>query len=536
MLISKKIWLLVGVAMATCAVVSSVGLYGLKQVNANVVEIADNKVPALLLVSNMRSDYLATIPLLYDRAATSDAEKAGALEKQMNESLQKLVKQSKDYAERVTDEEKIAAVQNARMSLGAFISRVRSLNELAAIDNSMALAMIQSDIGPLHERLSGALDALVKMTVDEVATAAGSAETSFARTLAISVAAAAIGLAVIGVLGFLLGRSITRPLGAMQRAITRTASELDFTASFEATANDEIGATLYAYDSLLAKLRASFGEIQAASARMASITDDVSTTSLEIAENSHTQSDAAAGMAAAIEQLTVSISMVASQAHEATLNTHASRDKADQSAEVILSTVSGIQTISNSVRNASERIDALRNDSESIASVANIIKEIADQTNLLALNAAIEAARAGEQGRGFAVVADEVRKLAERTSKSTQEISTLLGQMRSSAKQAVDSMASTVHEVDAGVENARLAGESIQSIKAGSGSVVSAVEEISEAVREQTAASTSISQRIEQIAHMTERNSAATESTAEAIRRMSQMSREIAGALAVYKV
>ena len=218
------------------------------------------------------------------------------------------------------------------------------------------------------------------------------------------------------------------------------------------------------------------------------------------------------------------------------MHTQESRTKADRGAEVILSTVTGIQTISDSVLQTSSRIDALQHDSASISSVANIIKEIAEQTNLLALNAAIEAARAGEQGRGFAVVADEVRKLAERTTKSTQEISTLLAQMQGSAKQAVDSMAVAVREVDIGVANAQLAGKSIAEIKEGSSAVVSVVEEISEAVREQSAASTSISQRIEQIAQMTERNTAAAGSTAEAVHRMTDMSREIAASLAVYKV
>ena len=537
MLISRKIWLLVGIAMATCAAVSSFGLYGLKRVNSNMVEIAGNSVPALLLVSDMRANYLALIPKVYDRAGTADAAKGAELEKQVAAENQKLIKQIKDYTDRTIDEAEKKALNEAHFRVLNFIKRVEQINGLAASgETQMALMMMQRDIGPLHQSLSAAFDTLVKMNTDGVNAVAASADTAFTRTLAITVSAAIIGVIIIGVMGFLLGRSITRPLGAMQKAIIRTATELDFTDTFKVRSKDEIGRTLEAYNELLAKLRNSFGEIQAATSRMASITSEVDKTSKEIADNSHAQSDASTGMAAAIEELTVSISMVASQAKDASLHTQESRDKADHGAEVILSTVSGIQTISESVREASSRIDALRSDSESISSVANIIKEIADQTNLLALNAAIEAARAGEQGRGFAVVADEVRKLAERTSKSTQEISTLLAQMQGSAKLAVDSMGAAVREVDAGVENAKMAGESIKDIKDGSGTVVTAVEEISEAVREQSAASTSISQRIEQIAQMTERNTAAAESTAEAVHRMSEMSREIAAALRVYKV
>ena len=232
----------------------------------------------------------------------------------------------------------------------------------------------------------------------------------------------------------------------------------------------------------------------------------------------------------------MSISMVASQARDASEHTVASRDIADRGSDVILSTVNGIQAISSSVRDTSVRIATLRSDSESIASVANIIKEIAEQTNLLALNAAIEAARAGEQGRGFAVVADEVRKLAERTTKSTQEISGLLGKMQTGAREAVDAMALAVSEVNTGVDNARRAGEAIGAIRQDSSAVVGVVGEISEAVREQSAASTSISQRIEQIAQMTERNTAAAETTAEAIHRMSEMSHEILEALKAYRV
>ncbi len=537
MLISRKIWLLVGIAMATCAAVSSFGLYGLRSVNSNVVEIAGNSVPAVLQVSDMRSSYLAMIPMVYNRATIADADKGGELDKEIAASSDKLLKQIISYGERTTDEEEKKALDGAKMGIVSFLTRMRAIGQLAAMgEPQMALDAIRKDIGPLHLRLSEAFNTLVKINTDRVNTVAVAAESTFIRTLEITIAAAIIGLAVIGVMGFMFGRAITGPLGSMQRAIMRTANELDFTDTFKVRSNDEIGRTLQAYNDLLAKLRASFGEIQAASARMASITAEVNTTSQEISENSQAQNDASSDMAAAIEELTVSISMVATQAQDASRHTQKSRDTADHGAEVILSTVQGIQTISESVRQTSTRIDALRNDSERISSVANIIKEIAEQTNLLALNAAIEAARAGEQGRGFAVVADEVRKLAERTSKSTQEISTLLAQMQGSAKQAVDSMSAAVREVDLGVANAQLAGQSIQEIKDGSGTVVSAVEDISEAVREQSAATTAISQRIEQIAQMTERNSAAVRNTAEAVQRMSGMSRQIAEALSAYKV
>ncbi|WP_319238212.1 methyl-accepting chemotaxis protein [uncultured Propionivibrio sp.] len=537
MLISRKIWLLVALAMATAAAISFFGLFGLRVVNTDVKGIAEESVPAMLKVSDMRSTYLGLIPKLYERAGTDDAAKGEALEKEINEGGQALIKQINGYADSITDEERKNDLTQAKLGLIAFITRMRQISALASQgENGMALDMIKRDIGPLHRDLAAAFDKLVKISIDDVNQHSSSADSAFKRTLMITISAAILGVGGIGVMGFFLGGSITKPLSAMQQAITQTSTELDFTRPIDVRSNDEIGKTLCAYNELLSRLRTSLSEVQSAAARMAEISEDVNQTTREITENSHAQNDASSSMAAAIEELTVSISMVASQAQEASQHTLKSRDTADSGAEVILATVQGIQTISDSVRQTSTRIDALRNDSEKISSVANIIKEIAEQTNLLALNAAIEAARAGEQGRGFAVVADEVRKLAERTTQSTQEISTLLGQMQSSAAHAVNSMSQAVRSVDVGVENAQRAGNSIQEIKEGSGTVVGSVEEISEAVREQSAATTSISQRIEQIAQMTERNTLAVETTAESVNRMSEMSREIAETLRAYKV
>ncbi|GAA5160256.1 TRAP transporter substrate-binding protein DctP [Viridibacterium curvum] len=371
---------------------------------------------------------------------------------------------------------------------------------------------------------------LTTIIVLGVALAGSSGSTGVLLTVGI------IGLAVIGGTGWFLAKAVLQPLNTIHKAIACAADNLDFTADIQAHGQDELSEIIQAYNRLISKLRASFTEMQASTSKMLEVTEDVDRSSRKIARNSVIQSDASTNMAAAVEEMTVSISMVAQQARDASQHTGESRNIAEHSSEVLLTTLNGIQAISDSVRDAAGRIKALRADCDSISSVANMIREIAEQTNLLALNAAIEAARAGEQGRGFAVVADEVRKLAERTAKSTQEISVLLGRMQESAKVAVTSMDKTEEAVANGVTNARQAGESIERIKDGSSAAASVVEDISDAIREQQAGSTAIAQNIEQVAQMSEQNSAAASQAAQAVVSLAGMSRDVARLLSRYRV
>ena len=343
-------------------------------------------------------------------------------------------------------------------------------------------------------------------------------------------------VSVLAASGFLLRRSILQSFGKIESAIAKTADTHDFAEALGVASDDEPGRTLRTYNRLLSNLRNSFAWLQESVSQLMQATEEVNQSSRRIAHNSQIQSDASSNMAATIEQMTVSISMVAGQTGDANTHTQQSRQIADYSAKIILETVTGIEDISTSVLEASARIKALRTDCDGISSMARIIREIAEQTNLLALNAAIEAARAGEHGRGFAVVADEVRKLAERTRLSTQEITQLLTRMQDSARQAVESMDLTEGAVSSGVINARKAGESIETLKTGANATAEVVAEIFSAMREQEIASTAISQKIEQIAQISAQNSDTAKLASAGIDQMTQLGLAMDTKLATYRV
>ena len=194
---------------------------------------------------------------------------------------------------------------------------------------------------------------------------------------------------------------------------------------------------------------------------------------------------------------------------------------------VVVKTVEDIDAIALSVSSSAELINRLETQSREIASVVNVIKEVADQTNLLALNAAIEAARAGEQGRGFAVVADEVRKLAERTGNSTREITDTIDAMREGAQAASTAMMNAVEQVTASVSRASGACDMIRKIGEGSREAVGMVSEITDAIHEQSASSTSVAQSVERIAQMAEQSAAAAQGSADTAQQLNTLAQEM---------
>ncbi|MFA6188817.1 MAG: methyl-accepting chemotaxis protein [Sulfuricurvum sp.] len=254
------------------------------------------------------------------------------------------------------------------------------------------------------------------------------------------------------------------------------------------------------------------------------------------AHSSVIQSEAAASMAVAMEELSVSIGQVEEHSREARDVTLTSGVQSEKSSDIIHGTANEMRLISDTVNGTADTLRELENFSGQISSIINVIKEIADQTNLLALNAAIEAARAGEHGRGFAVVADEVRILAERTAKSTQEITVMIAKIQHTTKSAVEEMEAGVYRVNEGVKQADMAGDSMTVIRTGSDHVSRAVDEITFALKEQVSAARNISRTVDQIAQGAEENNVSALQTASSANRLEELSRQLSGLAGNFKI
>ena len=248
------------------------------------------------------------------------------------------------------------------------------------------------------------------------------------------------------------------------------------------------------------------------------------------------QNDATASMAATLEEITVSIRHVTDSAGTASAMAGDAGELATESNTTVSAAVAEMQRSADSVNQSALMIEQLGESSQKISDIVNVIKEIADQTNLLALNAAIEAARAGEAGRGFAVVADEVRKLAERTTLSTREIADMIADIQQRTGQAISGIEEGASRVNGSVTKANQAVLMTGRMNGASCALVDAISEISTALREQSAASETIAQNVEQVATMNDENSTALQEVVEDAQRLQALAAQLNNATANFRI
>ncbi|MCL4758418.1 MAG: methyl-accepting chemotaxis protein [Rhodocyclaceae bacterium] len=525
--IRTRLYALVVALLLVGGVLGLLGLNGMARSVEGLDDVYDNRVVPLRDLKIISDEYAVSIVDAAHKARDGglDPQKAGAT---MREAQKRIAERWSVYrATSLTREEaELAARAEPLMEKGnALVSKMAEGLEKGWM--SELHPIVANEMYPVIDPISEAMQALIELQLDVARETHDRYVEEYKSLRAITITVIVVALAAgLAVAGWLIRSVVTRPLdeaGAFARQIAAG----DLGANIRIQRNDEIGALMRALRDMQGELRRMVELIGNKAQDIAQSSEELSASSEHISEATDQQSQAASSMAAAVEELTVSINHVSDFAGEARTLAAGSGEAARDGARVIGDVVEDIQHIATTVDQAAEAVRALGDHSREIASMVNVIKAVADQTNLLALNAAIEAARAGEQGRGFAVVADEVRKLAERTSASTEEIARIVGLITTGTERAVLSMEKQVDEVKAGVEKAGHAGEAIGRIRKSSDEVVAAVAEISTALKEQSTASTEIAQNVERIASMGEENSGAVRESNSAARQLARLAEEL---------
>ncbi len=314
--------------------------------------------------------------------------------------------------------------------------------------------------------------------------------------------------------------------------------------------NDEIGQLVSAIeDSLAAKDRMAISmrkmstnlnnmikQLSDNARELVSAATEIASSSEQMSRGAQDQTEQVTQVSTAVEQMTATIVESSKNAGEASDGARQASETANQGGSVVSETISGMQRIADQVRTSADAIGKLAKSADQIGEIIGVIDDIADQTNLLALNAAIEAARAGEQGRGFAVVADEVRKLAERTGKATGEITDMIKGIQSETSEAVAGMESGIGEVDKGRELADQAGSSLTEIVSMSQRVMDMIQQIATASEEQSSAAEQISKNIEHIASITRESASGAEQSAAAAEELNQQAEGLRQMVSHFKI
>ena len=335
---------------------------------------------------------------------------------------------------------------------------------------------------------------------------------------------------------WVLIRNVTGPTHTLEQTMQRIKESGDLSRRAPITSGDEIGRIAVVFNSLVDNFQQIVREVHAHAVDVSSAAQQLTSSANQVAENSQRQSDAATNTASAVEEMSVSISSVADATNGVAHLSQESLSRANNGQENLQLMMVEINSVESAVKQMADSVEAFLESSRSINSMTQQVRDIAEQTNLLALNAAIEAARAGEQGRGFAVVADEVRKLAEKSAQSAgliDDVTKSLGdqseQVERSVKSGLQSLQTSQVHIQSVATILAQANESVNGVNVG-------VDNITLSVNEQKQASQEIARNVENIASMAEGNNSAVQRTVEAVKDMERLAEALKSSVGRFKV
>ena len=525
------------VAVAMMAVVGVASYLGLKNMRASLDQMATQGLQHIELLNQTRSSLLQANNGAYRLFSTMANFDEARIKKETANVLahaDKAIQILKTMQGRSDLEE---AERKALAALDEPLAKYRK-NVAQAID--MAESDLASGTGMMQAadkrflEVEGKLNSFLDEQQKEAVAMVAATQSASSKTIGVIVAMLVAAVVASTAIALWLSARIVGPL---LDAITtaKSVANGNLANHIDTTGRDETGELMRALAVMQESLRTLIVQIgsnaQATDATCRSMSEALA----KINESVSGQTDATSAVAAAVQEMSVSVTNISENANHSLEANQSSAQLAVQGADTIKCAFDEMTSISRAVSEAANVIENVGQQSSEISSVVSVIREVADQTNLLALNAAIEAARAGEAGRGFAVVADEVRKLAEKTTRSSKEITEMIAKMQQSSEAAVKNIHAVVSQVEKSATYAQIARDSIERIRTGAGESEGYARDISLSLREQTQTGQMIAQQVEDISRMSEENANSVVNAQAAMRELEAESSSLQASVSRFK-
>ena len=513
------------------------GIYvyiSLQKINASSVHIKDESIPFAIQAEQMALAVSQVQQFLSDVGATRDPLALKEADNSAANFKAGIAKFSAMY-KKENDGQSLQKIQVIDRDFDAFFAMGKRMAQTYIAEGTEGGNRVMRDFDALSARLLDEINAFTTSQTTEANEMANKVQHTVARLTSVFAGVLLLTMVIGAGIAVVITRSITRPIAISITELEKIAAG-DLTIKLDESARDETGWLARTIN----RMAGDMGEVVAAmikaSTNLASASQELLAQTEQMARNTESIAAQSETSATALQQLAATASDIAQNCQLASDFTTRATNQTHSSYGIIKETVDGMQRISEKVSHASGSVMNLGAKSDQIGLITSTIEDIADQTNLLALNAAIEAARAGEQGRGFAVVADEVRALAERTSRATKEISDMVRAIQSETSTSVQAMEQGVSEVSSGAHGASRSAAAMEEILVQISGITSQVSQIAVASEQQNATTSELSNTVNQISGVLETNSRGIEETAVAARVLAQLADELSATTSQFRI
>lgn len=525
--------------------IALVGLDGMRKSNQALDTVnQDRLIPSVQIAEMLRhvnaNRMLAFTALQYDPHNPQSAlmpQPLSSLRPQVERNIEALTRVIDAYlATYLTAEEQRLADQvmlERRAFLQEGVNPVFEAVERGQFDQAIQLYYQQLD--PIFLRYREGIDALLKLQVDVAAEEYRQAESNFSSNLKMVIGMLVLALAASGLIAMATVSTIMRAVDSLETASARLADG-DLLAAVDYQGRDELGRVAAAFNAMRLRMHEMITQVANATGQLAAASEETTAVTVQTSDGIRRQQSETEQVAAAMNEMSATVQDVARNAASAAEAAHAADADAANGRKVLARTVEVINMLAREVENATGVIRSLQDDSNNIGSVLDVIRAIAEQTNLLALNAAIEAARAGEAGRGFAVVADEVRTLASRTQQSTSEIQAMIEKLQGGAANAVKVMETGHRQAGEGVTQVAEAGAALESILQAVTTINDMNAQIASAAEQQSAVAEEINRNIVTVSEIAEQTSVGSQQTAATSEELAQLAAQLQSLVGQFRV